>query len=69
MKSDDLATRIMAQYENSVFLRGDNTIANAVSRGTLIARELYDDVPIPDIEEEAKKYYANPIIPEYEFNS
>ncbi|KAF9019741.1 NAD(P)-binding protein, partial [Hymenopellis radicata] len=59
-KSSDLLTQVISQYANSLFLRGDNTLAHAVADGALVARELYPDAPVYTIEEAAKEFYANP---------
>ena len=58
----------MAQYWDSGHLRGDNVLSAALSRGALDARVLYPDVPLPDLREEAKKFYANPPIPDYDIS-
>ena len=67
MQSKNPFEKIHGQYENSLFLRGDNTLAAALSRGALDARALYPDVPTFNLREEAEKFYVNPPIPDYDF--
>ncbi|KAF8901814.1 hypothetical protein CPB85DRAFT_1377277 [Mucidula mucida] len=68
-KSNDVATQVIAQYANSLFLRGDNTLANAVADGVLVARDLYPDAPVFTIEEASKEFYANPPVIEVRSSS
>ena len=67
-QSDNLAVRIISQYQNSIYLRGDNVLSAALSRGALDARELYPEVPFPILREEAKKFYSNPPVPDYDIS-
>ncbi|KAF8920527.1 NAD-P-binding protein [Mucidula mucida] len=69
MKSNDVGTQVVSQYYHSLYIRGDNTLANAVAGGSLDARKLYPDVPIASVEEAAKEFYANPPIPEYDLST
>ncbi|KDQ22609.1 hypothetical protein PLEOSDRAFT_16081, partial [Pleurotus ostreatus PC15] len=48
------AKKILAEYYRSLFIRGDNTLANAEAFGRLDARKLYDDIPYPNVEEEVR---------------
>ncbi|KIY66810.1 NAD(P)-binding protein [Cylindrobasidium torrendii FP15055 ss-10] len=59
-KSTDLLTKAGSQYMNSLYLRGDNVLSKALASGSLDARALYPEVPYPDMEAEAKKFYADP---------
>ncbi|KAJ8688905.1 hypothetical protein PTI98_012980 [Pleurotus ostreatus] len=59
----NVVKRIVADYFKSLYIRGDNTLANAEAMGRLDARKLYDDVPCADVEEEAKKHYASGAVP------
>lgn len=59
-KSTDLLTKAGSQYMHSLYLRGDNVLSAALASGSLDARELYPDVPYPDFQAEAKKFYASP---------
>lgn len=62
--------RLLAQYENSLFLRGDNVLSGALSRGALDARALYPDIPMPVLREEAEKFYASgPVVLDYDFSA
>ena len=56
----------MAEYLDSLFLRGDNVLSAALAKGALDARKLYPDIPAPTLRDEAKKFYANPFIPDYD---
>lgn len=56
----------MAQYGDSVFLRGDNVLSAALERGALDARVLYPDVPVPSLRGEARKFYEDPRVIEYD---
>ena len=64
-----MMVRVLAQYQDSVFIRGDNVLAGALSRGALDARTLYPDVPTPVIREEAKKFYDNPVVLDYDLSA
>jgi len=44
-----------------LYIRGDNTVANAVAAGALDARKLYPDYVPAVLEEEAVEFYKNPI--------
>jgi hypothetical protein len=51
---------LMYQHQYMLFIRGDNTRANAVAAGALDARELYPDfVPVP-FGEYAKAWFRAP---------
>ncbi|KAF8920539.1 NAD-P-binding protein [Mucidula mucida] len=69
MKSNDVGTKVVSEYWNSLYIRGDNTLANAVAGGSLDARKLYPDVPVASVEQAAKEFYANPPIPEYDLST
>lgn len=56
-QTDNWAKKIAAEYYRSLFIRGDNTLANAEAFGRLDARKLYD-IPYPDVEEEVRNHYA-----------
>ncbi|KIY74146.1 NAD(P)-binding protein [Cylindrobasidium torrendii FP15055 ss-10] len=62
MVSEDPFVKSHAQYKYSMYIRGDNTLANAKADGLLIARELYDGIPVPDLEEEGRKFYKEPFV-------
>jgi hypothetical protein len=49
----------MAQYVESVFIRGDNTLENAKRLGAIDARELYPSFKPNVTEEYARKFYEN----------
>ncbi|EIN05580.1 NAD(P)-binding protein [Punctularia strigosozonata HHB-11173 SS5] len=49
-----------SEYQYSMHIRGDNTVANAKAAGALDARELYPDVEVTSFEEFVKQFYANP---------
>ncbi|KAF9020775.1 NAD-P-binding protein [Hymenopellis radicata] len=69
MKSNDIATKVVSEYFHSLYIRGDNTLANAVAAGSLDARKLYPDVPVVTVEQAAKEFYANPPIPEVDLST
>ncbi len=69
MKSNDIGTKVISEYRNSLYVRGDNTLANAVAGGSLDARKLYPDVPVASVEQAAKEFYANPTVPEYDLST
>ncbi len=48
MKSNHVITRLQAQYANSLYLRGDNTLAKAVADGVPVAQELQTP-PLPQL--------------------
>jgi hypothetical protein len=61
--SVDYATHVdlaHSEYQLSIYIRGDNTVANAKAAGALDARELYPDVQMTSVEDFAKDFYANP---------
>ncbi|KAF4565676.1 hypothetical protein EYR36_002254 [Pleurotus pulmonarius] len=60
----NVVKRIVADYFRSLYIRGDNTLANATAMGRLDARRLYEDVPYADVEEEAKKHYTSGAVSE-----
>ncbi|KAF8920525.1 hypothetical protein CPB85DRAFT_1556573 [Mucidula mucida] len=69
MKSDDIGIKVISQYYNSLYIRGDNTLANAVAGGSLDARKLYPDVPVASVEQAAKEFYAKPPILEVDLST
>ncbi len=69
MKSDDIGIKVISQYYNSLYIRGDNTLANAVAGGSLDARKLYPDVPVALVEQAAKEFYAKPPILEVDLST
>lgn len=60
----NVVKRIVADYFRSLYIRGDNTLANAAAMGRLDARKLYDGVPYADVEKEAKKHYTSGAVSE-----
>ncbi|KIY63603.1 NAD(P)-binding protein [Cylindrobasidium torrendii FP15055 ss-10] len=68
MESSNIAAKIYSQYQNSLYLRGDNVLSGALARGALDARALYPEIPNQNMEEEAKKYYENPQALEYDLS-
>ncbi|KIY67175.1 NAD-P-binding protein [Cylindrobasidium torrendii FP15055 ss-10] len=62
MQSDEPFTKIIAEYQNSLYVRGDNTLAKSKADGLLVARELYQGVPVPSFEEEGRTFYAKPFV-------
>lgn len=67
MQSSNPFEKINGEVENIVFLRGDNVLSAALSRGALDVRMLYPDVPSFNLREEAERFYANPPVPDYDF--
>ncbi|KAJ8507584.1 hypothetical protein ONZ45_g10067 [Pleurotus djamor] len=59
------AKKVTAEYGRSLYILGDNTLANAEAAGSIDGRKLYPDIPYANVEEEAKAFYADPKIPEY----
>ncbi|EIN05616.1 NAD(P)-binding protein [Punctularia strigosozonata HHB-11173 SS5] len=62
-KAADFTTHVyqsFTEYQYSIHIRGDNTVANAKAAGALDARELYPDVEVTSFEEFAKGFYASP---------
>ncbi|KAF4588027.1 hypothetical protein EYR38_009988 [Pleurotus pulmonarius] len=64
-QTENWAKRAVADYYRSLFIRGDNTLAKAEALGRLDSRKLYNDVPYPDVEEEAKNHYASGFVLDY----
>ncbi|KAF9489809.1 NAD-P-binding protein [Pleurotus eryngii] len=64
-RTDNWAKKAIADYYRSLFIRGDNTLAKAEALGRLDSRKLYDDIPYPDVEEEAKNHYALGFVLDY----
>ncbi|KAF9262028.1 NAD(P)-binding protein [Marasmius fiardii PR-910] len=50
--------RVYNEYMRNVFIRGENTVKNAVEAGALDARVLYPDYVPPVAEEFAKQFYG-----------
>jgi hypothetical protein len=50
----------MGQYQLTLYVRGDNTRANAVSAGALDAQELYPDLVPAPFADYAKRWYRSP---------
>ncbi|KAF7416103.1 hypothetical protein PC9H_002363 [Pleurotus ostreatus] len=67
-QTDNWVKKAVADYYRSLFIRGDNTLAKAEALGRLDSRKLYDDVPYPDVEEEAKNHYASGFVLHYGFS-
>ncbi|KAJ8462876.1 hypothetical protein ONZ45_g17783 [Pleurotus djamor] len=59
--------KVVADYAYSLYVRGDNTLANAEAAGAIDGRKLYPDIPYPEVEEETKAFYADPKALEYAF--
>lgn len=57
--------KFAAQYQRTLFIRGDNTLAKAAALGHLDSRKLYDDIPYPDVEEVARNHYRSGFVLEY----
>ncbi|KAI5885473.1 NAD(P)-binding protein [Schizophyllum commune H4-8] len=56
--------RALNEYNRSLYVRGDNTVENAVKDGALNAKELYPDMyPRKSIAEFAETWYPNPPYP------
>ncbi|KAF9262029.1 NAD-P-binding protein [Marasmius fiardii PR-910] len=55
---DRPADIIINEYMRNVFIRGENTVENAVEAGALDARALYPDYVPPVLEEFAKQFYG-----------
>jgi hypothetical protein len=53
-----LFSRAFAEYTYSIYIRGDNTRANAVRSGALDVLELYPDYKPLNLEEYVKVFYA-----------
>ncbi|EIN04788.1 hypothetical protein PUNSTDRAFT_138433 [Punctularia strigosozonata HHB-11173 SS5] len=50
------------EYQYSIHIHGNNTVANAKAAGALDARELYPNVEMTSLKEFANKgFYANPL--------
>ncbi|KAF4565666.1 hypothetical protein EYR40_002264 [Pleurotus pulmonarius] len=64
-QTDNWAKKAVADYYRSSFIRGDNTLAKAEALGCLDSRKLYNDVPYPDVEEEARNHYASGFVLDY----
>ena len=61
LQSGDLLNMVYG-YSNTLYVRGDNTIANAKAGGVLDARELYPDYqPVVTAEEGAIQFYKEPM--------
>lgn len=52
--------RYINDYNNSLFIRGDNTPARAKELGALDARELYPDLRVQSLHDYTKEFYADP---------
>jgi hypothetical protein len=50
----------LTEYTNSIYFRGDNSLARAKELGALIAQDLYPDVKVKTLREYAKGFYAAP---------
>ncbi len=64
-QTDNWVKRFGAQYQRTLFIRGDNTLAKAEALGHLYSRKLYNDVPYPDVEEVARNHYRSGFVLEY----
>jgi ABC-type hemin transport system substrate-binding protein len=53
-----------SQYSNTLYVRGDNTVAKAVAAGALNARDLYPDFAPKSLADFAKGWYrTSPVLP------
>lgn len=60
-ESTDLLIRMHAEYNNSLFVRGDCNVQTAKALGALDARELYPDFkPVP-FEDRIRAFYQSPL--------
>ncbi|KAG9226874.1 hypothetical protein CCMSSC00406_0003453 [Pleurotus cornucopiae] len=66
-QTENWMKQVVAEYLRTVFIRGDNTLAKALASGSLDGRKLYDDLPYPNVEEEAKSHYASGFVLEYDY--
>jgi hypothetical protein len=57
---ENLVSMQMLLYPNVLYVRGDNTVANAVAAGALDAQELYPDFIPRSLAEFAKGWYGAP---------
>jgi hypothetical protein len=48
------------EYVDSIYFRGDNSLARAKELGALIAQDLYPDIKVSTLREYAKRFYAAP---------
>jgi hypothetical protein len=51
---------LWAQYQYSIYIRGDNCAKAAKSLGVLDVQELYPDMKFQSLEDFAKEFYALP---------
>ncbi|KAI4518959.1 NAD(P)-binding protein [Schizophyllum commune Loenen D] len=59
-----IGVRLLNEYNRSLYVRGDNTVENAVKDGALNAKELYPDMyPRKSVAEFAETWYPNPPYP------
>jgi len=61
LKSSNVMISFVAEYMHSLFVRGDNTVANAKKAnygGALDARELYPDFKVTSIEDFTRELYS-----------
>ncbi|KDQ22610.1 hypothetical protein PLEOSDRAFT_163500 [Pleurotus ostreatus PC15] len=64
-QTDNWVKKVAAQYQRTLFIRGDNTLSKAEALGHLDSRKLYDDIPYPDVEEVARNHYRSGFVLEY----
>jgi hypothetical protein len=55
-----LRDQTSAEYNYSIYIRGDNNPANALAHGALDARALYPNLRVRSLREYAEEFYANP---------
>ncbi len=61
LQSANPLSSVMYGYSNILYVRGDNTVANAKAGGVLDARELYPDYQPVTAEEGAIQFYKEPM--------
>jgi hypothetical protein len=52
---------MIAQYANTIFVRGDNVASKAKELGELVFNELYPDFKLTSLRESAERYYRERI--------
>lgn len=57
---NDILIRLVYEYPWSKYVRGDNTVKNAVSLGALDVQKLYPDISFESFEEFTDDFYRNP---------
>ncbi|KIY74148.1 NAD(P)-binding protein [Cylindrobasidium torrendii FP15055 ss-10] len=62
MQSNEIFVKITSASEHSMYVKGENSLARVKEDGVLVARELYEGIPVADLEPEGRKFYAKPFI-------